>query len=166
MDLLAVRRSEGDDPEAVHVEVQTSFRPNNYVARLSRQRAKDLGVGRTVAISRTPDMVREAMQEWVHDKFHHPVKASRREAYWPGLHWRFVPVHAIVKYPEELNEFANGGVGLVYLGRVLEVLCPPQRPLFTASAGADLADLIDFYRRKRSLPVDEISEEADEVEAG
>ena len=123
MDLLAVRHSSSSDPEGLHVEVQASFRPNNYVARLARQHAKDRGVGRTAAIARTPEMVREAAQEWGHDKFLHPVKFSRREAFWPGLSWGYVLVHAVVKDPPGLGEFRREGIRLIYLKRVLEALC-------------------------------------------
>jgi hypothetical protein len=51
---------------------------------------------------------------------------------------------------------------VVPLERVLEALCPPTRPAFTASAGTDIADLIDYYGRVRQLPVDDETEDEEE----
>ncbi len=53
---------------------------------------------------------------------------------------------------------------LVPLERVLEDLCPLERPPFTASAGGDLADLIDFYGRTRQLPLTDEPEDEDQIE--
>jgi hypothetical protein len=47
---------------------------------------------------------------------------------------------------------------------VLQDLCPPDRPAFTASAGGDLADLIQFYGRTHQLPVDDEPEDEPEDE--
>jgi hypothetical protein len=63
MDQLGVQHSVGVYPDTLYVEVQASFRPNNRVARLVRQRAKDFGVSRTIAISRTPETVWEVVGE-------------------------------------------------------------------------------------------------------
>ena len=68
-------------------------------------------------------------------------------------------VHAVVKHEEELAEFKRQGIELVPLERVLEALCPPTRPAFTASAGTDIAGLIEYYRRVRQLPVDDETED-------
>jgi hypothetical protein len=55
-------------------------------------------------------------------------------------------------------------VELIPLEQVLEDLCPPERPPFTASAGGDLADLIDFYGRTRHLPLPDESEDENQIE--
>ena len=53
---------------------------------------------------------------------------------------------------------------MIPLERVLQDLCPPERPPFTASAGGDLADLIDFYGRTRRLPITDEPEDEDQIE--
>ena len=55
-------------------------------------------------------------------------------------------------------------VRLIPLKQVLEDLCPPVRPPFTASAGGDLADLIDFYGRTRQLPLTDEPEDGQQIE--
>ncbi len=95
---------------------------------------------------------------------HSSKKVNRREAMWPGAEWKYVLVHAVVKHPEELREIEKRGVELVPLQTVLEDLCPPERPPFTASAGGDLADLIDFYGRTRQLPLTNEHEDEDHIE--
>jgi len=75
---------------------------------------------------------------------------------------RRVLVHAVVKHEEELAEFRRQGIELIALESVLEALCPPTRPAFTASAGTDIADLIEYYGRVRQLPVDDEIEEGED----
>jgi len=43
MDILAVRAPSGagEKPEAWHVDVQASFRPNNYIAKLTKRLQKE-----------------------------------------------------------------------------------------------------------------------------
>ena len=53
---------------------------------------------------------------------------------------------------------------MIPLERFLKDLCPPERPPFTASAGGDLADLIDFYGRTRHLPITDEPEDEDQIE--
>jgi hypothetical protein len=97
-------------------------------------------------------------------KYLSPKKVNRRKALWPGAEWEHILVHAAVRYPEELQESDKHGVELILLEQVLENLCPPERPPFTASAGGDLADLIDFYGRTRHLPLPDESEDENQIE--
>jgi hypothetical protein len=166
MDNLAVRAPSdaGEKPEAWHVEVQASFRPNNYIAKLTKRLQKELGKGPSAAIKREPEMVAECVTGWIERKYELPKKVRRREYFWPGLTWRRQLVHAVVKNPEELEEFKRQGIELISLQTVLQDLCPPDRPAFTASAGGDLADLIQFYGRTHQLPVDDEPEDEPEDE--
>lgn len=164
MDLLAVKPLNGSEVEALHVEVQTSFRPINYLSPLTKELAASLRKPKGAAISRTPEMLKECVEAWIEKKYDIPRKRKRREALWAGLDWEYVLVHAVVKHPEELAEIAQHGVRLVPLEDVLQDLCPPQRPSFTASAGGDLADLIDFYGRTHRLPLPDESEDEDQIE--
>lgn len=164
MDLLAIKPSEATGVEARHVEVQTSFRPIGYISLSAKSHADSTGRRRSLTAQRTPETLRESVSEWVHKKYLSPKKAKLREAMWPGAAWKYVLVHAVVKYPEELQEIEKRGVELVSLQTVLEDLCPPERPPFTASAGGDLADLIDFYGRTRQLPLTNEHEDEDHIE--
>jgi len=166
MDLLAIKPSNGIGVEALHVEVQTSFRPIGYISPLTKNLAASTGKARGFTGHRTPEMLKECVSEWVQKKYLNPKKVNRRKALWPGAEWVHILVHGAVKYPEELQEIEQRGVKLVPLERVLEDLCPPQRPPFTASAGGDLADLIDFYGRTRHLPLTDEAEDENQTEDG
>src|SRR5215207_1601828 len=163
IDLLAVKPLDGTAVEALHVEVQTSFRPIGYISPLTKNLAASMGKARGLVMHRTPEVLKECVSEWVQKKYLSPKKVNRRKALWPGAKWEHILVHAVVKHPEELEEIEEHGVGLIPLETILEDLCPPERPPFTASAGGDLADLIDFYGRTRQLPLTDESEVEDQV---
>lgn len=164
MDLLAVKPLDGAGVKALHVEVQTSFRPIGYISPLTKNRATSTGKSRGLTAHRTHETLKECVSEWVQKKYLNTKKVNRRKALWPGARWQYVLVHAVVKHPEELREIEERGVELVPLQTVLEDLCPPQRPPFTASAGGDIADLIDFYGRTRQLPLTDEPEDEDQLE--
>lgn len=67
MDMLAVRLqpSQGTEPEAWHVEVQSSFRPMNYLTPLSKALQAETGKGAGAAISRDQEMVRRCVRVWI-----------------------------------------------------------------------------------------------------
>lgn len=162
MDVLAVRLrpSNSSQREAWHVEVQSSFRPMNYVTPLPKRLQRETGKGAGAAIHRTPEMIEECVEAWIEKKYRKEKMVKHRDYFCPGTEWKSVLVHAVVKHEKELDEFRRQGVELIPLNTVLEALCPPKRPAFTASAGTDIADLIDYYGRERELPVvDEIDEE-------
>lgn len=161
MDVLAMKLGSPSDvePEAWHVEVQSSFRPMNYLTPLPKRLQRETGKGAGAAIRRDPEMVRECVEAWIEKKYRKEQMVKHRDLFCPGAEWKPVLVHAVVKHEKELDEFRRQGVELIPLNTVLEALCPPERPVFMASAGTDIADLIDYYGRERELPVaDEIDE--------
>ncbi len=164
IDLLAIRRTAGGGIEARHLEVQASFRPNKYLTQLTKQIAARMGKQRGSAVKRSQVEVVECAKSWVNTKFRNKRKKECRDALWPSANWTYILVHAVVKYPEELDAIRNEGVELISLESVLHDLCPTERPEFTAGAGADLADLIDYYGREKSL--DSMPENADTDENG
>lgn len=145
IDLLAVRPIEPAGIEAWHIEVQVSFRPMKYLTSLTAEIAHELNKGRTSAVSRNRAQLEACALGWVEKKFKDPKKEQLREKIWLGLQWKYVMVHGVVKYPEELEVIAGDGVDLIPLSRVLSELCAGGFPLYTAAAGADLADLIRYY---------------------
>ncbi len=156
MGVLAVRLrlSERSKPEAWHVEVQSSFRPMNYLTPLTRRIRTEIGTGAGTAVVRTPAMVRECVEEWIKKKYENPREVQYRNYFYPRAVWKRVLVHAVVKHEEELEEFRRQGIELVPIESVLEMLCSPIRPAFSASAGTDIEDLNQYYGRVEQLPVD------------
>ena len=162
MDVLAVRlgASGGSVQEAWHVEVQSSFRPMNYLTSLPKPLQQETGKGAGSAFQRTPEMIEECVKAWIEKKYRKDKMVKHRDFFCPRAEWKPVLVHAVVKHEKELEEFRRQGVEIIPLQRILEELCPPKRPDFTASSGTDIADLIDYYGRERELPiVDEVEEE-------
>jgi hypothetical protein len=92
IDLLGVRPSPSG-LEAWHVEVQASFRPISCIAPLPKESVAGFAKSRTKA----------AAHAWVRKKFTSRKKRSARESAWPGLNWRFVLVHAAVRWPAEIE---------------------------------------------------------------
>jgi hypothetical protein len=164
MDILAVRlrSSEQPEPEAWHVEVQSSFRPMNYISKLTKRLQAETGKGAGAAIARDRQMISECVTDWIRKKYELQKMMKHRDFFCPRATWRRVLVHAVVKNKEELTEFERQGIALIPLQRVLDELCPPKRPAFTASAGTDIADLIDYYGRERELPIEDEVEGEDE----
>ncbi len=145
IDLLAVRPRGGGLVDAQQVEVQIGLRPISYMTNLTPRLAKQLNKAPGSAYKRTPDMLRECVEAWVKKKYHDPRKMRRRDALWPGANWEGIFVHGVFKHPEELELIGGSGVRLVPLRVVLFDLCETGRREFTAAAGGDLADLIEFF---------------------
>src|SRR5829696_3739869 len=93
MDILAVRLQtlEGADPEAWHVEVQSSFRPMNYLTSLPKNIQAKTGKGAGAAISRDPEMVRECVEAWIEKKYAKPKMVKHRDFFCPNVTWRRAP---------------------------------------------------------------------------
>ncbi len=134
----------------------------NYLTSLPKTLQAKTGKGAGAAISRTPEMVHDCVEAWIEKKYEKPKMVKHRDYFCPNATWKRVLVHAVVKHEEELAEFRHQGIELIPLERVLEALCPPTRPAFTASAGTDIADLIEYYGRVRHLPVEDEIEGEDE----
>lgn len=86
MDVLAVRLqpSERTRPEAWHVEVQSSFRPMNYLTPLSKNLQAEKGKRAGATISRDPEMVRECVRAWIEKIHDMPKMIKHRDRFCPG----------------------------------------------------------------------------------
>jgi hypothetical protein len=142
MDLLAIRQQSDDCVIGWHVEVQISFRPIGFIAKLPKNTAG----GRLSARKRTAEELDACARQWVHDKFRDTSKVALRKKLWPGINWEFHFVHARVKYPRELVVIANEGVTLHAFHDVLAKLTDRKRGSFSASAGGDLAEIVSYYK--------------------
>ena len=142
IDLLGVRPLQRG-LEAWHVEVQISFNPIAYISKLcksERVRTKRAG---SSAVLRTHDVLEESVREWVLKKYDSPKKVKLREKVWPGLSWKRYLVHAVARYPQELELIRESGVKLVSFRKVLEDL-NAERGL-TGASGTDISDIIRYF---------------------
>jgi hypothetical protein len=101
IDLLAIRHEADTSVIGWHVEVQVSFRPVTYIAKLTDDMARVLKRVRTNASARTPDQIETCASEWVQSKFKADAKAKARERLWPHVQWQYHLVHARVRERRE-----------------------------------------------------------------
>lgn len=144
MDLLAVR-PHSNGIIGWHVEVQASFRPIGYIAKLTSGLVGGTGRSRTSARARDRHEVELCAREWVSAKFRNPEKIKLRERLWPGVEWSFHLVHAVVREPHELEIFTSEGVVCHPFHELLSALSKRDGGAFSGSAGGDLAEIVAYY---------------------
>lgn len=144
IDLLGIRPRESN-LEAWHVEVQASFRPIGYIAPLPDEARKGFAKSRTSMKERTPELVEKAVAAWVEKKFTSRAKRHAREAAWPGMKWKYLLVHAAVRWPNEVEAIARHDVEVIPLRRVLVDLGQPNASGVRGSAGTDLSEVIEYF---------------------
>ena len=110
IDLLAIRHEAEAPVTGWHVEVQASFRPIGYIAKLTDEMARASNKVRTSAVARTPEQIEICARDWVWSKFKTPHKAKARERFWPNVEWSYHLVHAVVREQRELEVFKQEGV--------------------------------------------------------
>jgi hypothetical protein len=110
IDLLAIRCEAETSVIGWHVEVQASFRPVGYIAKLTDDMVHASNRARTSAIERTADQIETCAREWVQSKFKPDAKAKAREGLWPHVQWQYHLVHARVRERRELEVFQMEGV--------------------------------------------------------
>ncbi|MCW5685601.1 MAG: hypothetical protein KIT85_14440 [Pseudolabrys sp.] len=145
IDLLGVRERNGV-LEGWHVEVQASFRPVSYIAKLSKEAQERLGVkSATSAKKRPPDMIDEAIVDWVEKKFRSKKKEKMRAQCWREVKWAYKFVHAEVHDKSELEALERQNIDLIPLEQVLRDLCNHKRDELFGAAGTDIAELIRYF---------------------
>jgi hypothetical protein len=145
MDLLAIRHEERQVVIGWHVEVQVSFRPVTYIAKLNPDVARATNKARTAAGKRTPDEIETYAREWVQSKFKAPAKTKARDGLWPHVQWRYHLVHGRVREPLELKVFRGEGVTCHPFRELLADLSRRKGHSFSGSAGGDLAEIVSYY---------------------
>jgi len=143
IDLLGVR-PDGNGLEAWHVEVQASFRPIGYISSLTDEFVPSFAKSKTSAKERPLDILKPCVAAWVANKFLNTEKKKARESAWPGLRWRHVFVHAVVREPQELEMIKAAGIQLIPLHEILAQLKHAAGKL-KGGAGTDLAEVIEYY---------------------
>lgn len=142
MDLLAVRQVQNGQVTGWHVEVQISFRPIGFIAPLLKSSAHN----RRSIRARTDQEVDKCARQWVEDKYRDPRKVRLRNQLWPGVTWEFHFIHAVTKYPRELDVIAKEGVIVHPFHEILSSLANRGVHSFSGSAGGDLAEIVSYYR--------------------
>ena len=145
IDLLAIRHEADTSVTGWHVEVQVSFRPVTYIAKLTDDMARASNRLRTNASARTPDQIETCASEWVQSKFKADAKAKAREGLWPHAQWRYHLVHARVRERRELEVFQREGVTCHSFRQLLADLSRRKDHSFSGSAGGDLAEIVGYY---------------------
>lgn len=143
IDLLGVRRGPGG-LEACHAEVQPSFRPVGYVTPLPDEDVPGFAKSRTSAKERPAPLLERSVAAWVEKKFTAAEKKVARDRAWPGLGWRYLFVHAVVREPRELALIAGHGIEVVPFHAVLHQLkhvSATQR----GGAGTDLSEIVEYF---------------------
>src|SRR5579871_1657125 len=108
LDLLGIRREHSGAVTGWHVEVQASFRPIGYIAKLTKEIAG--GRALTSIKKRTPQEVEVCARKWIHAKFTSDAKNRVREKLWPAVQWSYHLVHGNVREPAELRVFTEEGI--------------------------------------------------------
>jgi hypothetical protein len=145
IDLLAIRHEAETSVIGWHVEVQASFRPVGYIAKLTDDMVHASNRARTSAIERTPDQIGTCAREWVQSKFKADAKAKAREGLWPHVQWQHHLVHARVRERRELEVFQREGVTCHSFRGLLADLSRRKDHSFSGSAGGDLAEIVSYY---------------------
>jgi hypothetical protein len=146
MDLLAVRPMQNGKVIGWHVEVQISFRPITYIAKLTRDILGDSKRSPSSAVARTAEQVESCARQWVQNKFSDRKKVRLRDQLWPGVRWEFHFVHAVVKDPRELDVIASEQIILHPFHEILSSLANRGVHSFSGSAGGDLAEIVSYYK--------------------
>jgi len=144
IDLLGVRPDE-QALEAWHVEVQASFRPVGYIAPLPDRLVEGFAKTRSSMKARPREVIEAAARGWVAKKFSSTAKVTAREKVWPGLQWKFVMVHAVVREPAELEIIASQRVEVIPLHRILSDLGAELSSGLKGGAGTDLSEIIEYF---------------------
>lgn len=143
IDLLGVRPAE-TGLEGCHVEVQTSFRPVGYISPIPKDRLAGFAESRTSAKTRPYELLELSVAGWVKKKFTTKAKASARERAWPGITWRCIFVHAVVKDVRELELIEAHGVQLVNFRQVLfDLKHAPNSQ--RGGAGTDISEIVEYF---------------------
>lgn len=141
MDLLAIRREKDGKVIGRHVEVQISFRPIGFIAKLPKGALNRLSVR-----ARSIQEVEDCARIWVEAKFKAQSKLKMRDQLWPGVKWEYHFVHAVVRDPHELEAIAGEGITLHPFHSILGALSQRKSNSFSGSAGGDLAEIVSYYK--------------------
>lgn len=156
IDVLGVRPTKSG-LEGWHVEVQASFRLIGYIAPLTDASLSGFAKSKTSMKARSIDLIETVIAVWVQKKFTSASKQAAREMAWPGLKWKYILVHAVVRELAELELIRSHGVEVIPLHQVLMDLGHGVTTGIKGGAGTDLSKLIEyFYNHSNITPSDQV----------
>ncbi len=140
IDFLAVKSKGPNNTECRHLEVQASMRPVSYISHVPKQLQR---AGRSAnSAKRTPQELREGVEELVWKKFEMPAKLALMQSLWGGTWTRELVVN-VVKSEEEVTLIQSHGVSVIRLKDILSSL-KRSGSIIQRACGADFIDLIQF----------------------
>ena len=139
IDILAIRPLANGNIERRHIEVSVSTNPISYFSPLPISVRK--ATGRAVsAKKRSPEILAEAVRDWVDKKYYKPNKVQLLHALGDGDWSKEFVIHK-VKYPEEIALIQSHGIKIVHLSDIVKELRTGKTPIKAAS-GADVLELM------------------------
>jgi hypothetical protein len=154
MDLLAIRL-DGDQVERCHYEVSVSMNPVGYITNLPKAAQVELGVQNSgSAAKRSDHILRQSVEAWVEKKFRHPIRTALRDKCLPGGEWKYVFVHGVANYPQELALIGQCGVQTVSINTVIDEIFDMKETHGTSSIGREIIDMIRIRERLRRTEKD------------
>ncbi len=159
IDILAIRPLPDGSIEHRHIEVQASFKPMSYITPLPKAVRKDLGQV-TSAKKRSPELLSQAVQEWVYKKYHKPNKKKLFEALGDG--WSKELVLHNVMHQDEIELIRSHGIEILRLGDIVKAL-RSDKTLIKKASGSDLLELM-YLASAGDSTVAKVVEAATDVE--
>ena len=147
IDLLAVKLSNKNNIECLHIEVQVSEKPVNYISHLTEEiRKRHDKKSKTSAIKRTREELILCVAEWVKKKFNHPGKKKLRAKLFPNQEWKFMFVHGNIKDRNELDILEKHSVETIDIKILIHNLSKYYLKKYkTSSIGRDIINLFKLF---------------------
>lgn len=141
IDILAIRPLAKGTLECRHVEVNISTNPISYISPLPKSVRK--ATGKTMSAKRrNPELLAEAVSDWVDKKFRKPTKLQLLGSLNAGEWSREFVIHH-VKYPDEVELIRSHGIRILQLADIIKQLRNAKTPIKSA-AGVDLLELMSL----------------------
>ena len=139
IDLLAIKPGPENRIECRHIEVQASSRPVSYISRVPKHIQRE--TGKTANSSkRTPEELREGVDEWVERKFLSKKTLTLLGDLGPGTWTKELVIHK-VKSTAEVRMIQRHGIILHHLSDIARSLRELHH-LIQSAAGGDLLELV------------------------
>jgi hypothetical protein len=151
IDLLAIKKLENGNWHNIHVEVQVSLRPVNYISSLTLSRQSEFNInGARNATKRTDDQLETTVIDWVHKKYKSEKKCEVRRKLISSDDWSYLFVYGNIKSQTELKLIENQNVNIKYIGDIIKEM-HERKFTFTTGSATDILELISFMENKERL---------------
>jgi len=141
IDILAIRPLSNGNIERCHIEISTSTNPISYFSPLPKSVRKATGRALS-AKKRSPEILAEAVLDWVDKKYRKPNKLQLLHSLGDGDWSKEFVIHK-VKYPEEIELIRSHRITILHLSDIVKELRTGKTPIKAAS-GADLLELMSL----------------------